>query len=508
VPGGEDDGPTDEERQARERKEQQLAKRIEDFRISLIEDTEARARELIQQRYAEAIALARELGDAEAVARLEELQGDALAQSASQFREELLQAADAFSASLEGGDAADELGIEAELRRINEARKDDEEEIADARERGLRIALDLYDQQVARSRQLVRDIFSAIEAAARFEPRFSGAEVDLRRDQFAEEEEQLRNSLETRAISQEEYHRRMRELALERSEFEKEVERDRASFIERSVVNLKELAISAALDALKEKAAAWITEQVLFTQKEATKTGAQAAGTAARSALSLQEVAANVASAASAIATAVANAIRWVFTTIPFPLSLAVAGGAAASVIALWRGARSELGFAEGGYTGRGAREAPAGVVHKDEFVLTKRAVRGRPQPFYRLMAALERGQVAPGDLDEWLKALGAGGGLSAGSVSAALGIPGFQEGGFADAAAVLTPARAGAGGGPALDLSPLEERLDLLRRDLDLLGRRMEARPIENTVVISDQDSRKIVDTGNQTRARVRVRR
>ncbi|NBC16706.1 MAG: phage tail tape measure protein [Bacteroidetes bacterium] len=508
VPGApdDDDETTEQERRERQRKEEQLAQRVEDFRIGLIEDTEARARALIEQRYAEALALARELGDAEAAARLEGLQGEALSQSASQFRDQLLNAADAFSAQLESGDAADELGIEAELKRINDERKEDEEAIADARERGLRIALDLYDQQVARSRQIVRDVFSAIEAAARFESRFSDAEIDLQRDRFAQEEEELRNSLETRAISQEEYHRRMRELAVDRSEFEKEVERDRASFISRSVVNLKNLAIQAALDALKEKAAAWITEQVLFAEKEATKTGTQAAGTAARSALSLQEIAANVASAASAIATAVANAIRWVFTTIPFPLSLAVAGGAAASVIALWRGARNQLGFAEGGYTGRGAREEPAGVVHRDEFVLTKRAVRGRPQPFYRLMAALERGQVAPSDLDAWLRTLGAGYATGA-SVMASLGLPGFAEGGFADAA-VLTPAVPGGTTPPSVDMEPVRQEVRQLRGQVaDLVRTLQRERQSPPPVIIGDQDSRKIVETGTSTRRRVRVR-
>ena len=41
----------------------------------------------------------------------------------------------------------------------------------------------------------------------------------------------------------------------------------------------------------------------------------------------------------------------------------------------LWEGAKSALGFAEGGFTGRGAPDEVAGVVHKGEYVLPQEMV-------------------------------------------------------------------------------------------------------------------------------------
>lgn len=124
-----------------------------------------------------------------------------------------------------------------------------------------------------------------------------------------------------------------------------------------------------------------LTKLALKTSSEAGQTAVQEAGAATRSGLSLAEMGSNLLSAASSVATAIANAVRWVFTTIPFPFSLGVAGAAVGAIYGLWKGAESMLGFSSGGYTGddgpgtETSDSIPA-RLSKKEFVLRASAVK------------------------------------------------------------------------------------------------------------------------------------
>jgi len=96
-------------------------------------------------------------------------------------------------------------------------------------------------------------------------------------------------------------------------------------------------------------------EAGIVAQTEAAKTGAQNAGIAARVAGMAVEVGKNAISAASSAYTAVANAIRWIFTTFPFPISAAIAAAAPVAIYGMFQGARKLFKFKDGGIT-QGAR--------------------------------------------------------------------------------------------------------------------------------------------------------
>lgn len=130
---------------------------------------------------------------------------------------------------------------------------------------------------------------------------------------------------------------------------------------------------------LERKLEKWIVEQAAeaLTAKttEAEKTAATQGGVLARLASIGAEVAGDIAAAGASIVGAVANAVRWVFTTIPFPFSLAVAGGAVGLIYELWEGAKKMFGFAKGGMVSEptaaliGEGDEPEVIAPKSDFV-------------------------------------------------------------------------------------------------------------------------------------------
>lgn len=77
----------------------------------------------------------------------------------------------------------------------------------------------------------------------------------------------------------------------------------------------------------------------------------------------------------SSLITAIANVIQSV-SNLPFGIGVAVGGALSAALVAGFIASRAAAakaaGFAEGGYTGDGAKYQEAGVVHKGEFVVDK----------------------------------------------------------------------------------------------------------------------------------------
>jgi len=97
-------------------------------------------------------------------------------------------------------------------------------------------------------------------------------------------------------------------------------------------------------------------EVAVVQSTEAAKTGATQGGILQRIPMLAQEIGTNVASAASAAYGAVASAIKWITTIIPFPFSLALIPAAIAGIYGLYTGARKLFKFGEGGIVQRAQR--------------------------------------------------------------------------------------------------------------------------------------------------------
>lgn len=133
------------------------------------------------------------------------------------------------------------------------------------------------------------------------------------------------------------------------------------------------------LQELAELAIQELAKLTVKTASETSQTAVQTAGAATRSGLAAGESSTNLGTAASSVVSAIANAVRWVFTTIPFPFSLGVAGAAVAAVYGLWEGARSLMGFAEGGYVkgpGTDTSDSIPARLSNNEYVLNAKSVR------------------------------------------------------------------------------------------------------------------------------------
>lgn len=186
-----------------------------------------------------------------------------------------------------------------------------------------------------------RDALNIVEDAFTRRREFSEEEIGLERRDMAQKRRELEQDLRSRRLSQEDYETKRRQLAAESAEFEAAVAEDSASRVTAALGGVVLFARQAALDYIKQE-----------------------------------------------IARAVASQIASVIKTIPFPLNLAVAGGAVAATYALQA---LIPGFDSGGYTGAGGKLQPAGIVHAGEFVFTKEATEGNVHLLYALMDALKR---------------------------------------------------------------------------------------------------------------------
>ncbi len=103
---------------------------------------------------------------------------------------------------------------------------------------------------------------------------------------------------------------------------------------------------------LNQKLQQWIFEEtaetVVHTTAETEKTAATEQGTLARILSNAGEIS-DIATGAAKMVSAAASAIASAFASIPFPLSIAAAAGAAGLVYGLWEGAKKLFGFKKGG---------------------------------------------------------------------------------------------------------------------------------------------------------------
>lgn len=109
-----------------------------------------------------------------------------------------------------------------------------------------------------------------------------------------------------------------------------------------------------------------------------------------------QQIQINALLQASNAAVALSEAIGAIVKTAsqgdPYTIAFRIAAAVAALVAGIASLKTAFQGFAEGGYTGDGDKHAPAGVVHKGEFVITKeRTAQYRP-----LLEAIHEGKINP----------------------------------------------------------------------------------------------------------------
>jgi len=229
--------------------------------------------------------------------------------------------------------------------------------------------------------------------------------------------------------------------------------------------------------------AAKTTEAATHTAAESTKTGATLSGVATRMAAMTTEIAQSLASAAASMANAVAKVISSVASL--GPLAIPVAAAAVGGLVAIYKGAKSALGFAEGGYTGEGGKREVAGVVHGGEYVFHQEAVRGDRKGFDGLMTAMKDG-VTPDQL------------------MTAAGLPGYADGGFVGRPRLTRPAaRDGgdgegtAGGASADDVARLARSVERLAEDV------AEAKREPTKAVIGNEAARQAERAAAQERWR-----
>ncbi|MEO1480055.1 MAG: hypothetical protein AAFV01_15920, partial [Bacteroidota bacterium] len=325
-------------------------------------------------------------------------------------------------ARLQAARAAYEQALaEAGLDRIEAV--DDAEEAANDR------ALQRYEERIRQVGRFTDVLVDNLVLALDFERDFTDAQIALQRAGFAEQRDLLEDQLRNRDLTVAEYEQRKRRLAFETAEFEKAVEQDRFNFVRESIRALRDVAIQAVADQVKEYIAQK-TIELLFTQTtEAQKTAVTVAGAKARKVANAVEGESALLVAAKTMASAVASFIKSV-ATLPFPFNLAAGATVVGGAIALYNGAKSALGFAEGGavlpqgggYTGRGPRQQSAGVglveYHRGEVVMEKPIVDGQLGEWMTLRALTQRG-------------------LKLSNLFHAAGLSGYSEGG---AVATLAP--------------------------------------------------------------------
>jgi hypothetical protein len=342
----------------------------------------------------------------------------------------------------------------------------------------------IFDERVRTFQRFSDAVTNTAQEAFERRRDITRADVDFQELQFQREENALRQSLSERRISQEAFDIEMRTLRQDRADFERQVEEDNASVISRITSSLTETIKEELRSRLSTLIATKLAELTTTQSTEAGKTAAEATGAAARRAISAGEIFDSIRSGAASMVRAVGKFISNI--NLPFPANIVAAAAIPALLFGLFRGARSLFGFEEGGYTGHGGSKEEAGVVHKGEFVMTKRAVKGKPGPFYALMRMLESGA----DPELLLSAIPGIGSLT---LQGANLTGAFQEGGFASAQSALATVSAPViSGGSAQQQSDI----DALREEVRSLG--------EVIVVTMERPSEAVAD---RRRARVIVR-
>lgn len=239
----------------------------------------------------------------------------------------------------------------------------------------------------------VQSLVNVFAEAFKFKRQLSEQDISIERAELAQKERDLRASYQRRQIDKLEYDTQMMRLEKERGEFDKKVEADRATFLQRSAKGIKDLAISSIEEVLKKRITAYITENVfdLLSNKQkraellktlGIKLGANAA-----------ETGSNLKTAGSNMISGVASTIKSVMSSIPFPFNVLAVGAAVGGIYALYKTFKDRLtGFYSGGYTGNVGKNNIAGVVHGNEVVMESAITNGQVPEWLALRKLTQQG--------------------------------------------------------------------------------------------------------------------
>ena len=300
---------------------------------------DGRAEEAAEARHSAALARAQVARD-RAIA-------DARAESAA--RAEAVRQSGADEREVREALAGEQVRLAADVARARIAYDDD---VAAAEEETDQARLDRLDRYAQRAREVAEVVVDGLLASLGGTDDLARAEVDLRRAAYLEQERDLEQSLRRRQISQEEHAQRLKEIELDRTRFERDVQDQNAGFFVRSYRGIRDIALAAVRDYAAGYLASKAAELLVHTTTEEGKTVVTLAGTAARGAALLAEGASAVFNAAASVVSAVATQIKQIVSAIPFPFNLAAIPVGIAAVTGAYLGAK-KLFFAEGGYVGR-----------------------------------------------------------------------------------------------------------------------------------------------------------
>ena len=261
------------------------------------------------------------------------------------------------------------LQLEADLAKVASERVERTAEAEEEADEERRRRIDGYVREVQRATDVVVDeLFASFGGS----DELAQAEVELQRASFLEQEKALDESLRRRQLSREEHATALKEIELSRAQFERDVQDQNAGFFARSYQGLRDVALAAIRDQLAEFVAAKAVELVTHTTTEGAKTAATEAGTATRIVSLVAEKAQSLITAGAAMVEAVAKFIADAVSKLGLFSIVAIPAGLA-SLVGLYKGAKSALGFASGGFVGRpgerGHDEVPI-VVGRGEAIL------------------------------------------------------------------------------------------------------------------------------------------
>jgi hypothetical protein len=344
----------------------------------------------------------------------------------------------------------------------------------------------IYDDRVRTVQRWSDAVVDSLRDALMAQRQYTQLDIEYQRFRHRQEEQDIQDSYRRRQISAEEYNLRRRQLAQDRAQHEKDVERDQANFVERVIRSLTDMVIEEGARQLSAFIARTLV-QIAFGRL-AAKTSERIVGQA------MLSIASSAGPAAGAVSIATLGAAAATGT------AAAISGIAAVQAAAV--SMTTAKGFAEGGYTGRGRKHDVAGVVHRDEYVMTKQAVRGQAAPFDALLDALERGLLQPGDIAVWVReAVGGASGttrkamprvrkhMTVGDAFRVAGLPGYAEGGMVNALATVPSYDA--------DLSLLAKEQKRTADSIEKLAEALESRPVEAFLHVDRRTQRDLAEGG-----------
>lgn len=266
-----------------------------------------------------------------------------------------------------------------------------------------RLEMEYIKELEAERRQQIQDytqsLVNVFADALKFKRQLSEQDISIERAELAQKERDLKASYQRRQIDKLEYDTQMMRLEKERGEFDKKVEADRATFLQRSAKGVKDLAISSIEDVLKKRITAYITENVFDTLSNKQKRAELLKTLGIKLGANAAETASNLKTAGSNMISGVASTIKSVMSSIPFPFNVLAVGAAVGGIYALYKNFKERLtGFYSGGYTGNVGKNNIAGVVHGNEVVMESAITNGQVPEWLALRKLAQQG-VKVGDI-------------------------------------------------------------------------------------------------------------